>query len=108
MGLKFCPKCKIPLIPLNKEENFLVCSLCGYKINFENLISKEKISNIEKGEGVASEENKFATYEHVCKRCGHDKVQVIDLGVSYSDEDTLYFFKCGKCGWSERSTKKAS
>ena len=122
--MKFCPKCKDMLIlaPLaypeksskkiftkgNKDKS--VCHNCGFirhsKVDLssnENLPEKEEV-----GDGVVKGDNIFATYEHKCKKCGYDKAQVIDCRVFYSDEDTVIFLKCGKCGFSERIGKKVS
>ena len=89
--------------PQEKDgEVFLKCSKCGFESKVD-LTSSEDIKREEEiGKGVVKDENTFATYEHECSKCGYDKAQVLDLGVSYSDEDTLIFLKCGKCGHSER------
>ncbi|MBU3907395.1 MAG: hypothetical protein KKA64_04055 [Nanoarchaeota archaeon] len=63
-----------------------------------NIIKKEE----EKGSGFVNDENVYATYNHECKKCGYDRVQVIDMGIFISDEDNFIFIKCGKCGFSER------
>jgi len=103
MTIKFCKKCKTLLKPEKKEgEVFLKCSKCGFESK-SDLTSSENIPKKEKvGKGVSEDKNVFATYKHECEKCGYDKAQVLDLGVSYSDEDNLMFLKCGKCGHSER------
>ncbi|MCK4552663.1 hypothetical protein KAT80_00470 [Candidatus Pacearchaeota archaeon] len=106
MTLKFCQKCKTLLSPQKKNgEVFLKCSKCGFESNTD-LTSRENIPKKEKvGKGISKDENIFATYEHKCSKCGYDKAQVLDLGISYSDEDNLFLVKCGKCGFSERVGK---
>ncbi len=104
MAISFCRKCKNILPPKNsKEDLIVVCPNCGeYQLIKEKLITKEKRKpETKKGKGVG-EGNPFATYEHVCKKCGFNKAQVICIPAKYSDEDDLVFLKCGHCGFSER------
>ncbi len=113
MTLKFCKKCKTLLRPHKREGKiFLECSNCNYSeiIDRDNhLVTSEKIKKPKKvGEGSVREEDIFATYNHICKKCGYDKAEVIDVGIFYSDEDNLIMLKCGKCGYSERVGKKTS
>ncbi|MFH1585254.1 MAG: hypothetical protein ABIB79_00620 [archaeon] len=88
----------------------LVCDNCGLSVELgKGLVSTEKIKAKERiGGGVVDEENILATYNHICKKCGYTKAQILDLGISYSDEDNLILLKCGKCGWSERIGRKTS
>ncbi|MBI2045655.1 hypothetical protein HYT23_06355 [Candidatus Pacearchaeota archaeon] len=72
------------------------------------LIRTDKIRKNQVGEGVVKDENEFADYPNKCKKCGYDKAQIIDMGVSYSDEDNLILLKCGKCGCSDRIGNKVS
>mgnify|MGYP001563728692 CR=1 FL=1 len=111
MTLRFCKKCKTLLVP-HKEDGdfFLKCTGCGFiekenKIirGSENIPGKEKI-----GEGVLSDENLSASYENICEKCGHNKAQILDMGVFISDEDNLILLKCGKCGFSERIGRRTS
>ncbi|MGD9276862.1 MAG: hypothetical protein PVJ67_06855 [Candidatus Pacearchaeota archaeon] len=110
MTLKFCKKCKTLLEPHKKEgKNFLVCKNCGIETESENnfLITTEKINKLPKRkEGSVKDEDVFASYKHICKKCGYDKAEVIDMGIFYSDEDNLILLKCGKCGYSERVGRK--
>jgi len=111
MPINFCPGCENILIPKKKEgEIFLFCSKCGFFEEIEKALkSIEKIEGKKvRGEGVNKNESGFATYENICKKCGHDKAEVMDLGVQYSDEDNLIFLRCGKCGFSERIGRKTS
>lgn len=108
MSISFCKDCKNILPPHSKK--IIICPNCGlYQGIDKELISNEKFQKKGKvGEGTPSEENIYANYPHKCKKCGHNKSQVIDMGVKYSDEDTLIFLKCGKCGFSERIGRKTS
>ena len=51
---------------------------------------------------VADGENILAVNDHVCKRCGYGKAELIEISAAYSDEDNNYRMKCGKCGFTER------
>ncbi|MDP3966011.1 MAG: hypothetical protein Q8Q04_00590 [archaeon] len=110
MGISFCKGCKNILPPTNSDQDFIECRNCGLKHkNKRNLISSEKIKrHPKKGEGAKSEENIYASYKHLCRKCGYEKAQIIDMGIKYSDEDNLIFLKCGKCGFSERIGRKVS
>lgn len=112
MALKFCQKCKTPMRPhKNQGVSYFKCDLCGFvsKIREDSLNVSEKIKPTEvKGEGIADDKNSFADYRNRCKKCGHDKAEIIDVGVLYSDEDNLFLLKCGKCGYSERLGKKTT
>ena len=110
MTIKFCLKCGSMIVPRTvKGETLLLCNSCGdFKIvkgkvelkTKDKIISKSKIAK-----GVVKDGNIFATYNNVCKKCGYDKAQIIDIGAFYSDEDHITFLKCGKCGFSERVGK---
>jgi len=108
----FCPRCKSILIPKKVGENKLVvkCSRCGFfkEIKGEGLIRTDKIKRKEVGEGIVKDGNELADYDNVCKKCGYNKAQIIDMGIFYSDEDQLILLKCGRCGYSERVGEKVS
>lgn len=112
MVMIFCPKCKGILIPKSiGERSIIKCKNCDYFVEkkVEHLIEDEKIVHSEpRAKGVVSDENTFATYNHKCKKCGYGKAQVIDVGILYSDEDNLILLQCGKCGYSERTSKNVS
>lgn len=101
MVIKFCPKCKGILILAKGKA---VCHSCGFTRDAKGILSSsEKLPEKEEiGEGAIKGENIFATYDHECKKCGYGKAQVIDCGVFYSDEDSIIFIRCGKCGFSEK------
>lgn len=43
----------------------------------------------------------LAVYDHVCKKCGHDKAELVEIMPAYADEDVTRIMKCGKCGHGE-------
>ncbi len=110
MVLKFCEKCKTLMSPTKQNNKILLkCSNCGFEDIENSLSAREKIRKKEfRGRGFNESENKFATYNHICKKCGYNKAQVLDLGIFVSDEDNLILLKCGKCGFSERIGKRTS
>ncbi len=113
MSLKFCPKCQSILIPEENKKGKIEtkCAHCGYldMLKEKKLVEYEKIKHRKEKKGkIENVHNEFADYKHKCQKCGYGKAQIIDMGVSYSDEDNLILLKCGRCGWSERVGKKAS
>lgn len=73
--------------------------------NEKRLTYTEKNYKVHKEVGIIDldqKDNENAGFPHKCKKCEHDFSEVIDLGVSYSDEAGLFLFKCKKCGHVER------
>jgi DNA-directed RNA polymerase subunit M/transcription elongation factor TFIIS len=66
----------------------------------ENITSKNNIetSPIQVSDG----RNLLAVHHHVCKKCGHDKAELIEIAPFYSDEDFISRMKCGQCGFTEQ------
>lgn len=116
MALNFCNKCGgiIRSKKIDKDKSYSFCDNCQ---EFK-LIKEEEINDVsfhekmekqeDKGTGIKEVNNEFANYLNVCKKCGYDKAQILDLGVFYSDEDNLILLKCGKCGFCERIGRKTS
>ncbi|HIG92617.1 TPA: hypothetical protein HA242_04155 [Candidatus Woesearchaeota archaeon] len=71
---------------LNQEQNILV---------MKNQQPGKKIE-------VMDSKNLLAVHDHICKKCGHDKAELIEISCSYSDEDNVYRMKCGECGLVEQ------
>ena len=108
MVIQFCPKCGVPLHRKKMEIGKAGCKKCGFTTESEVFKINQEIVKEKRGEGVGSDENELATYNNICKKCGHDKAQVIDMGVFISDEDYLILLRCGKCGNTERVGKRAT
>lgn len=109
--MQFCSKCGQLVIPYKNDDGkyILFCNNCNLSLGIAKpLREKEKILNKKIKEGFVKEENEYANYHNICKKCGYEKAQIIDLGVFYSDEDNLIFLKCGKCGYSERIGRKTN
>ena len=106
--MDFCPKCKSIIVPKKTGGKLSAkCDNCGFlKNNLKReLISNEEMKHSKTKKGIIKNENIFANYKHKCGKCGYGKAEIIDAGVSYSDEDNLIFIRCGKCGFSERVGK---
>ncbi len=67
----------------------------------ENTQQMEKITA---SDGV----NILAVHDHVCKKCGHGKAEIRDIGASYGDEDNVVRMKCGNCGLVEQLEGKVT
>jgi len=100
--MEFCTKCGKPM-KIGTET--AICS-CGFVKQVNPTHFNETIKKpVKKGEGVLkeSDENKCAKgFPHKCGKCGCEFADVSDLGVFYSDESSVYLFKCKKCGKVER------
>ncbi|MEK6873070.1 MAG: hypothetical protein AABW90_03600 [Nanoarchaeota archaeon] len=108
-NLKFCKKCKGIMKPTGSHlygGHIFKCIECGYKEEGKDLIKTEKIHESEIKEGVVVDKNIFADYPFKCKKCGYNKAEVIERQPNFSDEDTLTYLKCGKCGWAENLSRK--
>ena len=102
--MKFCKECNNILHP--SPDGRVICTHCGL-VDKGDLISKEILpKKEERKKGVIKDKNIFATFDNVCKKCGYGKAEIINRGPSYSDEDDLVFYRCGKCGWTENTSRK--
>jgi len=106
MGLLFCEKCgKISKIEEIEGKKIVRCS-CGFEKQIEDDHEVSATEHVpkkpEKGKGAVSGDNQLATFPHKCKKCGHEKAQVIECGVWYSDEAGVVRYRCGKCGYTEQ------
>lgn len=113
MSMSFCPHCESILIPRKENGKIILrCEYCGLNqeiLYAKDLVEKTKLKKSpERGTGSVKEEDIYATYKHVCKKCGYEKAEIIDVGVLISDEDELFLLKCGKCGFTERVGRRTS
>ena len=93
MTIEFCPDCGFIFerITLN-EKVFLTCKRCGFRKEVDNeksMVVGEKFEKEKVGEGAVDGEDEFADYEHICKKCGHNKVRIMDMGIF---DDRFYRF----------------
>jgi len=100
--MEFCDNCGKPLIVKN---NTLVCN-CGFEKSINQIITKENIKKPEKVSEEVLNENKPEPgkgFPFNCDSCGYKFADVVDLGVSYSDESNVTLFRCRKCKKVQRN-----
>jgi len=104
----FCTKCgKIIVLksPSPQGKAKIECS-CGNIFDVEkDIILKEKITPGKEIE-IADDENILAVHKHICKKCGYDRAELIEIGAMYGDEEDIVRYKCGKCGYVEQLAAK--
>ena len=104
--MKYCKKCKNIMKPVG-DGNTFECVSCKYIEKVPDLISDEKMpkKHIIK-EGIVKDKNINATYDFRCEKCGYGKAEVIERQPYISDEDSLTFLRCGKCGFTRQLARK--
>ncbi len=101
----FCKTCG-QLLVLRKTEygKWLSCPHSHPQPELNQASTELRLKNIDemKKVEVVSDDNPLAVYDHQCRKCGHGKAQLIEMLANYSDEDNIYWYKCGKCRYVER------
>ncbi len=101
----FCQTCGSLLIPeSNPYGKWLKCPQ-GHpqpeiQTSSETIILKN--ANGSKRIEVLDSKNVLAVHDNICKSCGYDKAELIEISCNYSDEDNIFRMKCGKCGFVEQ------
>ncbi|NQV91375.1 hypothetical protein HQ489_02780 [Candidatus Woesearchaeota archaeon] len=100
----FCKTCGTLLQPRKTEYGKWMSCPQGHSqpeivTKSEPITSQNKTSQVI---GVSDGVNLLAVHDHVCKKCGHDKCELIEVAPFYSDEDAFIRMKCGKCGLAEK------
>ncbi|MBU0470951.1 MAG: hypothetical protein KKA62_03465 [Nanoarchaeota archaeon] len=101
----FCKTCGGLLLPKKTPYGKWMSCPKGHsqpELNQENNVISIKNNELGKVITVSDGKNVLAVHDHSCKRCGHGKAELVDLGSFYSDEDSVYKMKCGKCGFVEQ------
>ncbi|MBP7708250.1 hypothetical protein KA107_01075 [Candidatus Pacearchaeota archaeon] len=107
--MEFCKNCNSILFYFNELGKVKTyCKKCKLAKEGESTSFSEKHKIEKKGEGFIHSGNPSANYNHICKKCGHEGCEIIDVGILISDEDNLIMLKCGKCGFSERFGRKVT
>ncbi len=91
------------------DGNLLECISCNHqeKRLSEDLSATEKMpKKPEIKQGVVEHINIYATYDFKCEKCKHNKAEVIERQPYITDEDSLTFLKCGKCGFTQQLARK--
>jgi DNA-directed RNA polymerase subunit M/transcription elongation factor TFIIS len=85
----------------------LICPKCGYE-EIGEISSNENIKQKkEREKGVVDVEKELSKgYDNICKKCGFNKAIIIERPPHISDEDSLTYLRCGKCGFTEDLTRK--
>lgn len=100
----FCATCGSLLVPKKTEYGKWLSCPNGH--SQPEMVTKAKIITQNKQIGkkveVSDGANPLAVHTHPCKRCGHDKCELIEVQPFYSDEDQFLRMKCGKCGYTEK------
>lgn len=107
----FCDSCgKILEIKTSQNgKKFGLCTCGSIKEVNSDIMTSDRPKEKEKiGEGIVIEEKEKKGFPHKCKKCGCNESEVHDLGASYSDESSVYLFKCLKCGHVERDAYGSS
>ena len=97
----FCKTCGTILRPeTTKYGKWMACpnghSQPEMQTSSETVTTKNK--NQVKKITVLDDKNPLAVHDYVCEYCGYDKAELIEIQPFYSDEDSIYRMKCGKCG----------
>lgn len=104
MSYPCCKTCGRLLVPTKTEYGSWMSCPEGHRqpeLNQEEVVHSEKLPE-RRGIEVAGSENILAVHDHLCKKCGYTKAELIEMLASYSDEDNIYRMKCGKCGFVEQ------
>ena len=96
--MEFCKQCGSVM---QIKEGIGKCK-CGFEMQCDLESEQNQKQKPKKGSGFVHDKNELATFPHLCKKCGHDKAQVIELGVWYGDEGGVIRYRCGKCGFTEQ------
>lgn len=107
----FCKTCGSLLVPKNTPYGKWLSCPRGHmqpELNQSEVVTvSEKIEPTKRIE-VVDDKNVLAVYNHKCKKCGHDKAELIEISCSYTDEDNIYRMKCGRCGFVEQLEGKVT
>lgn len=111
MKLMFCKICGSLLIPKKTRYGKWMSCPNGHsqpKLNQEEKVlsikNKDKTKQIEANDGI----NHLAVHNHICKKCGYNKAELIEIAPFYSDEDSVIKMKCGRCGFVEQLEGKTT
>jgi len=101
----FCTTCGSLLHPKTTSYGKWMACPKGHvqpKLNTENKTLRVVNTTQGKKIEVLGDENPLAVYDHICKKCGHDKAELIERSCAYSDEDNINQMKCCKCKFIEQ------
>jgi DNA-directed RNA polymerase subunit M/transcription elongation factor TFIIS len=100
----FCKTCGSLLVPEKNEYGKWMKCPNGHPQ--PELVQKAETLTIKNNSAkrieVMDGKNILAVHDFVCKKCGFDKAELIEISANYSDEDNIMRMKCGKCGHVEQ------
>jgi len=105
----FCKICGTLLVPKKTEYGQWMACPHGHhqpELNQEKNVLHFKSKEMGKRIEVMDDKNYLAVYDHKCKKCGYEKAELLEISCNYTDEDNIYRFKCGKCGFVEQMEGK--
>ena len=92
-----------------KDEKYLVCARCGYKVEAkkERVVVKEEIPEEDTKKvivfGKKKESEQLPTTKILCPNCGNDEAYWWVQQTRSADEPPTTFYKCKKCNYTWRS-----
>ena len=100
----FCKSCGSLLRPKSTPYGKWMACPHGHaqpELNQEKVEIKHQ--NVDQGKEIRVHDGKsyLAVYDHLCKKCGHNKAELVEIMPAYADEDVTRLMKCGKCGYAE-------
>jgi DNA-directed RNA polymerase subunit M/transcription elongation factor TFIIS len=101
----FCKTCGSLLVPRKTEFGKWMSCPNGHAQPETVTSAQTHVSqNTNQGKKIQAieDERPLAVYDHICKKCGHNKAELIEIQPSYSDEDSTMRMKCGKCSFVEQ------
>lgn len=107
----FCKICGSVLVPKKTEYGSWMSCPHGHlqpELNQDKKVVKLDEMNRSKKIEILEEKNHLAVHHHICKKCGYDQAELIEISCSYTDEDNIYRMKCGKCGFIEQLEGKVT
>ena len=107
----FCKTCGTFLVPRTTPYGKWLACPAGHPqptLNQDNTTQTTK--NNEQGKIItpADDKNYLAVHDYLCKYCGHNKAEMLEIGSFYSDEDAIVKMKCGSCGRVEQMEGKTT
>jgi DNA-directed RNA polymerase subunit M/transcription elongation factor TFIIS len=104
MTMQFCEKCKNLLLPQTQNnKHYLYCKTCDTLTPTstpQQIIEIQTIHNKKTTIDITPQQTNG--HDFLCKKCGHNKAKLTDLGCMIGDEDWIYLLECTKCGWGTR------
>ena len=101
----FCKTCGKLLVPKKTEYGKWLACPEGHpqpELNQEKKVLQTTNNNQGQRLQVSDGLNPLAVHDHVCKKCGYNQAELIEIAPFYSDEDSIIRMKCGKCSFVEQ------